>query len=170
MGSMWVGWSQIWKKIMKFNYERRPLLQGQRENRNYNTIRNTIHSWLYMIKRYWTWLIFATTTGFKPSFKVFPPNRNHSTRPHIPWPIQYRLYNRSNRVMFHSLIVNLSIQELEEGMRCPNYTVHHGVAFFSTFVTYAFFHAARKTLSNSKDSISLFWTENEFNQTNLPSP
>merc|ERR1711953_126971 len=57
----------------------------------------------------------------------------------------------------------------ESEMRCPNYTVHHGVAFFSTFVTYAFFHAARKTLSNSKDSISLFWTENEFNKTN-PSP
>ena len=49
------------------------------------------------------------------------------------------------------------------------YSVHHGIAFLTTFVTYSFFHAARKTLSNSKDSISLFWTENEFNKTN-PSP
>jgi len=52
----------------------------------------------------------------------------------------------------------------------PNrYTVHHGIAFTVTFITYAFFHAARKTLSNSKDSISIFWTDNQFNQT-WPAP
>ena len=49
------------------------------------------------------------------------------------------------------------------------YSVHHGVAFVTTFVTYAFFHAARKTLSNSKDSISIYWSEPEFNAT-WPAP
>ena len=54
-------------------------------------------------------------------------------------------------------------------MVASRYTVHHGIAFGVTFITYAFFHAARKTLSNSKDSISIFWTEGEFNQT-WPAP
>ena len=54
-------------------------------------------------------------------------------------------------------------------MVASRYTVHHGIAFGVTFITYAFFHAARKTLSNSKDSISIFWTEGEFNRT-WPAP
>lgn len=41
---------------------------------------------------------------------------------------------------------------------------YHGIAFFGTFLTYAFFHAARKTLSNSKDSISVFWTRETYNE------
>ena len=44
-----------------------------------------------------------------------------------------------------------------------SYTRYHAIAFFGTFLTYAFFHAARKTLSNSKDSISIFWTAEEYN-------
>jgi hypothetical protein len=36
-------------------------------------------------------------------------------------------------------------------------------------LTYAFFHASRKTLSNSKDSILLFWTNPEFNSS-CPAP
>merc|ERR1711990_1244527 len=49
------------------------------------------------------------------------------------------------------------------------YSIHHGIAFLTTFITYSFFHAARKTLSNSKDSISIFWTESNFNST-TPAP
>ena len=59
--------------------------------------------------------------------------------------------------------------EVHTRMVASRYTVHHGIAFGVTFITYAFFHAARKTLSNSKDSISIFWTEGEFNQT-CPAP
>ena len=41
----------------------------------------------------------------------------------------------------------------------PNrYTVHHGIAFTVTFITYAFFHAARKTLSNSKVTLATIVT------------
>jgi len=50
-----------------------------------------------------------------------------------------------------------------------SYGRYHAIAFFGTFFTYAFFHASRKTLSNSKDSISLFWTNPEFNSS-WPAP
>jgi len=50
-----------------------------------------------------------------------------------------------------------------------SYGRYHAIAFFGTFLTYAFFHASRKTLSNSKDSISLFWTNPEFNSS-WPAP
>ena len=50
-----------------------------------------------------------------------------------------------------------------------SYGRYHAIDFFGTFVTYAFFHASRKTLSNSKDSISLFWTNQEFNSS-WPAP
>ena len=49
------------------------------------------------------------------------------------------------------------------------FTRYHVIIFFTTFFTYAFFHASRKALSNSKDSISLFWTSYDFNET-WPAP
>ena len=45
-----------------------------------------------------------------------------------------------------------SIEETSDKVvvKMGKYTLHHGIAFVVTFITYAFFHAARKTLSNSK--------------------
>ena len=54
-------------------------------------------------------------------------------------------------------------------MNLSGYTRYHAIAFVTTFVTYAFYHAARKTLSNSKDSISIFWTSEKYNET-WPAP
>ena len=53
--------------------------------------------------------------------------------------------------------------------KLEGYTRYHAIAFFTTFLTYGFFHASRKTLSNSKDSISIFWTSEIYNST-WPAP
>ena len=53
--------------------------------------------------------------------------------------------------------------------KLEGYTRYHFIAFLTTFLTYGFFHASRKTLSNSKDSISIFWTSEIYNST-WPSP
>ena len=49
--------------------------------------------------------------------------------------------------------------------KLAGYTRYHAIAFFTTFLTYGFFHASRKTLSNSKDSLSIYWTSETYNET-----
>ncbi|KAL5014851.1 hypothetical protein ScPMuIL_009121 [Solemya velum] len=45
------------------------------------------------------------------------------------------------------------------------YTSHHPVVFVLTFISYAFFHATRKTFSNVKSSVSDEWTPSFHNKT-----
>lgn len=48
---------------------------------------------------------------------------------------------------------------------CANYTHHHVAVFLLTFLSYAFFHATRKTFSNVKSTISDEWSPSFHNDT-----
>eukprot|EP00105_Crassostrea_gigas_P035946 XP_019920094.1 PREDICTED: sugar phosphate exchanger 3-like [Crassostrea gigas] len=48
---------------------------------------------------------------------------------------------------------------------CTNYTHHHVAVFLLTFLSYAFFHATRKTFSNVKSTISDEWSPSFHNDT-----
>ncbi|OWF55871.1 sugar phosphate exchanger 3-like isoform X2 [Mizuhopecten yessoensis] len=45
------------------------------------------------------------------------------------------------------------------------YTFYHAVTFVLTFMSYAFFHATRKTFSNVKTTVSEEWTPSFYNET-----
>ncbi|XP_033746190.1 sugar phosphate exchanger 3-like isoform X2 [Pecten maximus] len=45
------------------------------------------------------------------------------------------------------------------------WTVYHGITFVLTFMSYAFFHATRKTFSNVKTTVSEEWTPSPYNET-----